>query len=279
MKKLVFIILLCTGSIFAKAFEESLTPYSLSKGNTGTSFAIDSSAILYNPALLVEIRETLFEIDYSNLYNLGAVNYYFSSFIKPFIWRGGLGFGIIYKSIDSSLLLNEFSEYAIYSSYGLNINKFLNCGLSVKYYYANYNFNKSSAISSDFGILLKLNFLNFGIFIKDIISNDLKWYSDNKEEIEPLIRTGLTLNLFENFKISYDIENPLNKNFKNFLGFEFFLFNKTILLNGGLMELYYNKIALNFGFILRTNFFDFKIGFSQHYDLGLNTILGVGIKF
>lgn len=281
MKRIIFILIIfnLAVNLHTGTFDRiNIGARALGMGSAFSAVADNPSAIYYNPAGLVLIPADEVEIMRDNLYGLDLINYTFLGYARPYIWRGTLGFAMLFLQLGDEILLRNITEYSFLFSYGIKISEAFSTGINLKFYAANYDGIKASGWTPEIGLIV--NFLKnkgrAGLMIQDLISPAIKWETGLEERIEPNLNLGISYNLTKRFLVSSDIKNLLNYERTYSAGCEIEFIRNLLLIRGGisLQKVY----VITFGAGINLANFQINIAIKNHSDFGLSWTLGANIK-
>ena len=198
----------------------------LSVGQAFTAAAHDPSAVYWNPAGLVQVR------DYQWLFSSSQLpferTFRFAAFNLPLTGYQNLGFGWLGLTIsglearrnntpEPDYLFSD-SENAFFFSYSRRLRSDLLLGGSVKLLYMKLASKQGMGASVDAGLLYKpFDTLRLGLSLQNI-GSAINWSGGYREFIPLQLRLGLVYRLMPNLLLLTDLASGLDSGFKLFMG-------------------------------------------------------------
>jgi len=263
-KKIYFLIFFITKLAYTEFLPGAK---SISLGNIQSVLNKDLNAIFHNSAILNEIDKKSIFLSYSPIY--GIENFYNAKIavLYPFNnFKLSAGFYTIrlqnFYNYSKFLLSNAFQFKSFY--FGLTLN-YIFTSLSIENDEVKDVLSKKSAISFNIGILLKVNKnITIGVSGKNLNNPNLsfKRNSITKNDLREF-RTGLRLNIFENFRILGEEEFRKGEKPKTSIGSELVFYN-VIYARCGITD----NLNLSTGFGAEFNLFEINFGILSNKELG-----------
>ncbi|MDD4527688.1 MAG: hypothetical protein PHF25_06620 [Candidatus Margulisbacteria bacterium] len=238
---------------------------SIGLGRAFLAIADDASAVMINPAGMIQVKNMEASLFQTGLYDgYGLIGF---NFIYPQV-NNTLGFSFTQLSSQAMDLRDAWNEsqgsftdsqMAVGVSYAQPILiPELSIGVSGKYVNRTLHTHTDSRIIGDTSILFRpFPFLSMGAVIHNLI--DFQLGDESKDKFAPLPRAGIAFK-DKYLTLAFDIENDLDN---WFLGAEYTI-NEFIILRGGL-----NYESTNLGFSLAYSAIRFDYALSND-DLGMN---------
>lgn len=294
--KILFIPILLLGTKYAGEFQElQVGARACAMGGTGIAQFVDPTVIYFNPAGSFFTMGGLHIMHAENF--AGIVKNDFGAVILP---KGNMSFGagIQYVSVSGIKLTtlpdttlppgNEnqplpydtvgTSDFLVYIN-GAKGNEKIALGANIKIFYRNLNVLTGYGGGLDLGIAVNLDYLKFGIVVRDFILSPLIWNNGSKETILPKISLGIAPSIslekiHSAIMIEADFVKHLDINgFTVNLGFEYayknLIFGRAGIYNG----------EYTFGIGLRYKKFSLDYALVQHSELKNSNKFSAGLQF
>ncbi len=235
--------------------------------------SVSPEIIYYNPAILPLFEYNNIEISYSRLFDIDALGYFSVIFIRPYVWRGTLGLGFLHNNTGGDTPLQNFEEERFYLSYGLEITSFFYTGISYKFFYLNYNGNKTDLFTFDLSTTLNINnIIKFSVIFSDIFSPSYVWYSGEEEKLNFFISSGILLKITDELFLSYNNRQNIEA-----LGIEYKILKNFLDITCGIRK--DKSISYTAGVNIKLKNLIIKYGIMSHYFLGYTHSYGINIRF
>lgn len=253
----------------------------LALGNAFTAIADDATAVYWNPAGLIQMRNIQLNVQYSHL--PFDRTFHFIGSVLPLRRIGSFGFSWIGYKVNNlearqtnTLKPDYFfsnSENALMISFGRQINSRLSMGGNFKWIYHSLDNRTASGYGFDAAILVTLiQNLKMGIMIQDI-NTQKKWDNGFTDLFQQTIRIGASYHLAPYLLFSGEIENRWNEKPVRHFGVEIKSFNnlsvqigmnKNRFTSGASLNIPLSNIDLKLGYgLTNSEIGDFYIhGFS-----------------
>ncbi len=250
-------------------------------GNAFTGIADDISAVGFNPAGLGQFQKSEVFLMYNNAYSLDLLKNFGLSIASPGIAGGTLGFSYHRTGLGASAnFLGSYSENVYILSYGVEVLPLLYLGANLKYMKVNYDIS-ATAIGLDLGLLFRIfeKHLSLGLMAKNANSPVIRWDNSTKEDLSPVLRVGAGLRPNNQLLFGFDIDRINEENYNIHTGGEVWLLQRMLSPRIGIGYLQSDGIVFDTGFSLLYRTFRLDYTFENHYELGMNHIFGILIKY
>ncbi len=293
MKKILFFI------IFAFSFSQVSTDNVFSGTHTSAlTGAITSSksaekSFQHNPAILAELNQQFFRIDYSNLYNVSFLeNQLINGFVNlPTI--GNLGFHIEQSSVEYlSKTMSTEQLFGFSKGYTLqkDRNSSLLLGFSFNYFLVSFgqsagvngdgtngSLDKStgSEVGIDLGVLATLrDKYRFGAFLKNLNTPQIG-DGISTQYLPQRLSLAVTYMPIDELSTTFELENELGKDPQVQAGIEYNL-HPSLLLMVGIQS---NPNRMGFGLSYEQNGIEISWSILSHQILPTTQSFSIGYSF
>ncbi|MCK4907247.1 MAG: tetratricopeptide repeat protein [Spirochaetes bacterium] len=261
-------------------------------GGAFISISDDATAILWNPAGMVQIDGDELTLSYAGLSGFLS-QLAFVGYARNFgkVFTAGLGFKMLFSgTFDDEVTTGQRSKFTeghfmfIFSG-AFNLPFPLKPGFSIKYAYQNLNVDDYTGAENysagffniDIGVLYPIgNFLNLGLKIENLIPSINMGIGDANEPVPTKIITGASVKLFDGkFRFAMDMEMvPANGIMDLHIGVEYRLM-KSFSVYGGIdkgsltfgANLYVGDFSVYSTFLLNPGY-DSTTRLALHYKMG-----------
>lgn len=253
----------------------------LGMGGAFGGIADDISAVYYNPAGLGQFRSGEIYLLYNDLYGLGLMDSFVISVASPGIAEGTLAFSMRSSGVGNKVnFMGNYSESIYTLSYGVELVPLFYAGANLKYIKVNYDVH-ASAIGMDAAVLIRVfeRHASAGLFVKNINSPSVRWENTTSEEMDPIIRLGFAFRPNNDMTFGLDLDRINEENYDIHAGGEIWLFRRMLAPRAGFAFLQNDGTVLSAGasFLYRAFRVDYTL--ENHYELGINHVFGVLVKF
>lgn len=280
MHIIIFLICFCTG-LFASAGETGYNFLKIDTGNRaiamGGAYAgvsRDIISIYYNPAGISELnkkevyfmyRKWLFNTDYGSL-----------SYAQNFKKIGSMGISVIYYQLpevpevdslgyDTGSILSG-NNYALIFTLAREVYAGILMGLNIKYLNERVFNSENKSIVLDLGLQKEIYTTpSDSIVLGAAIQNwNTKFNIDYSNPVPLNIKTGMEYMAYKNFKLNFDINKQIDRDFRYNIGAEYKFFNMILIRSG--YKIGYDLESFSVGFGVDSQYFFHKIVLNIDYS-------------
>ncbi|MDD5067068.1 MAG: hypothetical protein PHF84_08480 [bacterium] len=278
---LLFLFVLCPVMLAAGILDNQSGVRTRGMGDAFTGIADDINCIYYNPAGLGQFAKGEISLVYNNYYNLDLMNNLIFSVASPGIAEGTMGFSYQRSGVGQNVnFLGDYSENIYTLSYGVELLPSFYAGGNLKYLKIDYDIH-ASAISCDAGVLMRAldNHFSAGLMVKNLNKPVIRWENSTSESLSSVIRLGAGFRPNNDLLFGLDLDRINEENYNIHAGAEIWLFSRRIAPRLGLALLQSDGITLNVGMSFRYQALRLDYSLDRHYELGLNHVFGIVVKF
>jgi len=265
-------------SLFAGAFDlAGLNARPIGMGTVYTASGLGINAIKYNPAGAAEARRVQLIFSYRDFYGLNLINQKNIGVLVP---GKKVNVGLSWHRIGTSdnVEFMDYNEDSFTISFAgkLKYEENFFGGININLYKVT-SVNNATAYGIDAGLQkhgIFFDRLQLGVYAENFIKSDLVWDTGANDELETILRFGLSYKpqLRSVYGIDYDINNRLN------LGGEYWVYKRMFAVRAGAKNLLHENIMFSAGMSLNIKGFQFDYALTGHGELGFTHFFTVEVK-
>lgn len=284
-KRLILALILLTcfhNFVKAASFDSfGIGTRALGMGSAFTAVADDDSALFYNPAGLVNLRDKQVMASYYNMYEGDLLSNAFFGLGIPFLGPGTFAFGWNRVSVNGQQMLSGFNENVVTTAYGFNFIPHLSLGVDFRFLGAFYGNIKGLGYGLGLsGLYNYKNIVFLGMDYEDINNPRIYWDTGLIEDIQGDLRVGISAKPLQFLLLSLDLDQLNQDNINVYIGTEITPFeSKVVFLRGGLIFMKEQSLSFTLGAGINIRHVQFDFTFYQQASLGISDILGISFEF